>query len=98
MLGDYTNFVRLVLDFQITDRATPAGTAATIPSVVLSTNVPCTATADTTVGSNCQVTTDINSIAPGAIASGMQASWVLNDARIYDTQSRKFMVPGSFYP
>jgi TolB protein len=98
MLGDYSSFVRLAMDFQITDRATAAGTAATIPSVSLTTNVPCTTTADTTVGSSCQLTTDINSIVPGAIVAGKRASWVLNSTTIYDTSSHKFMVPGSFYP
>ena len=80
LLGDYTSFVRLALSFQITDRATPAGTAATVPLLALTTNVPCTATADTTVGSTCQVTTNINSILPGAIVTGKRASWVLIDA------------------
>jgi hypothetical protein len=98
MLGDYSSFVRVAMDFQITDRATAAGTAATIKLVALTTNVPCTATADTTVGSNCQVTTDLNSIVPGAIVPGKRASWVLTEAAIYDTSSHKFMVPGNFYP
>jgi Tol biopolymer transport system component len=98
LLGDYSDFVRLGLQFQITDRATAAGTAATVPILVLTTNVPCTATADTTVGSTCQVTTDINSILPGAIVPNKRASWVLLKATIYDTQSRPFLVPGNFYP
>ena len=97
LLGDYTSFVRLALDFQITDRATPAGTAATVPLLALTTNVPCTATVDTTVGSNCSLTTNLNSILPGAIVTGKRASWVLIDASIYDTSSHKFLVPGSFY-
>lgn len=98
LLGDYTSFVNLALDFQITDRATPAGTAATIKQVALTHTVPCTATADTTVGSTCQLATDLNSIVPGAIVTGKRASWVLLDATIYDTSSHKFMVPGMFYP
>jgi hypothetical protein len=98
MLGDYTNFVRLLLAFQITDRATAAGTAATIQSETLSTNVPCTATVDTTVGSTCQLSTDLNSIVPGAVVSGKRASWVLLNARIMDTSGHNFLVPGNFYP
>jgi len=43
-------------------------------------------------------TTNLNTIVPGAIVPGKRASWVLNDAVIYDTQSRPFMVPGNFYP
>jgi hypothetical protein len=86
------------MQFQITDRATAAGTAATIPTVSLSTNVPCTATSDTTVGSSCAVNTDLNTIVPGAVVPGKRASWVLLDASIYDTSSHKFMVPGNFYP
>jgi TolB protein len=98
LLGDYTSFLNLGLQFQITDRATPAGTAATIPLVALSAQVPCTATTDTTVGSTCTLATDLNSIAPGAIVTGKRASWVLKDATVYDTSSHKFMVPGNFYP
>jgi hypothetical protein len=98
ILGDYTNFVRLILEFQITDRATVNGTAATIQTVVLTTNVPCTATADTTVGSTCQLTTDLNTIVPGAIVDGNRASWVLRKASIGDTSSHDFLIAGSFYP
>ena len=41
---------------------------------------------------------DLNSIVPGAIVPGKRASWVLQDATIYDTSSHKFLVPGSFFP
>ena len=69
-----------------------------MPILALTTQVPCTATADTTVGSTCQVTTNINSILPGAIVPGKRASWVLKDATIYDTSSHKFLVPGYVLP
>jgi hypothetical protein len=98
MLGDYTNTVRLGLQIQITDRATAAGTAATIPLAILSANVPCTATADPNIGSTCQLTTDLNTIQPGAVVSGKRASWVLRKATIYDPASNEFLVPGTFYP
>jgi hypothetical protein len=98
LLGDYDNFVRLGLDFQITDRATPAGTAATIPTEILSVNVPCTATTDPDIGSTCQLTTNLNTMVPGAIVSGKRASWVLNRAVIYDGTGNEFLVPGNFYP
>ncbi len=97
ILGDYTSFVNLALNFQITDRSA-AGMAATVEQHVVTAQVPCTATADTTVGSTCQVTTNINSILPGSIVPGKRASWVVLDAIIYDTQSRRFLVPGSFFP
>jgi TolB protein len=98
LLGDYSSFLNLSLNFQITDKATTGGVSATVPILALTTQVPCTATADTTIGSTCQTTTDINSILPGAIVPGKRASWVLIDAAVYDTSSHKFLVPGTFYP
>ncbi len=38
LLGDYSSFVNLGLSFQITDRATAAGTAATVPILALTTH------------------------------------------------------------
>jgi hypothetical protein len=49
-------------------------------------------------GSTCQLSTDLNSMVPGAIVTGKRASWVLLKATIYDTNSHAFLVAGSFYP
>jgi Tol biopolymer transport system component len=98
LLGDYTSFVRLGLQFQVTDRATAAGTATTVQLAILSANVPCTATADPNIGSTCQLTTDLNTITPGAVVPGKRASWVLRKVTIYDGASKEFLVPGTFYP
>jgi hypothetical protein len=98
LLGDYTNFVRLGLQYQITDRAAAGGSAATVALAILSANVPCTATADPNTGSTCQLTTDLNTMVPGAVVNGKRASWVLLKATIYDGTGNPFLLPGSFYP
>ena len=44
----------------------------------------CTATADTTVGSTCAITTTADTLVPGAITAGKRAIWQLGDLQVYD--------------
>jgi hypothetical protein len=46
--------------------------------------VSCTATGSATLGSNCNITTTVNTVYPGAITAGQRAVWELGPMRAYD--------------
>jgi hypothetical protein len=88
-LTDYTGALELVLPLRVTDRynahnqystAMP-GTAADTPLRVI---VPCTATADASVGSSCSVTTTADAVMPGIALEGKRANWELGQVQVYD--------------
>jgi hypothetical protein len=87
-LSDYTGEVQVVSDLRITDRNnTPypggpgPGTAQDAP---LRTTVACTATAETTIGSACNLTTTVNAVYPGALTAGQRSIWQLGQVHAYD--------------
>jgi hypothetical protein len=45
---------------------------------------PCTATADTTIGAHCEITTTMDAITPGAVPEGARSIWEFGRARVYD--------------
>ena len=75
-LSDYTASLRGVFDLQITDRLNGYTEAreATVTPVDVSVTVPCTPTPDATVGSTCEVTTSMDSLVPGMVASASAPS------------------------
>src|SRR5207249_324671 len=46
--------------------------------------VPCAATADTTVGSTCSVSTSANAVVPNAVVAGRRSVWQLGQVLVYD--------------
>ena len=65
---------------------------------MLSFDVACTATADTTVGSTCDATTSLEAVVPGAVSEGKRAIWELGQARVDDAGGAPFLVQGRFGP
>jgi hypothetical protein len=107
---DYEGELLISLPLRITDRwngpsLNQAGTASDLP---LSFAVPCSATADTTIGSTCSITTTADSIAPGAIREGRRSNMELGQVQVYDGGSdgdgdttgdnTLFMTQGLFAP
>jgi Tol biopolymer transport system component len=89
-LSDYTGQLRAELPVRITDKNnTPSSGgpgAATTEPFLFGFDVPCTATpADATVGSDCTLTTTINTLYPGAIVGGKRAIWQMGRGRIDDS-------------
>jgi hypothetical protein len=90
-LSDYQGSLEGTYDVRITDRfntgphPTPA-TARNISTVTspLHAVIPCSATADTTVGSTCEVTTSFNAILPSVIREGKRAIWALGPVQVKD--------------
>jgi hypothetical protein len=84
-LSDYTGELDAEPLLRITDRANGAGSAAgTTADFTWQIIVPCSATADDTVGSTCAITTTADTLIPGAIVEGDRAVWELGQVEIYD--------------
>jgi hypothetical protein len=68
---------------------------------------PCTATANTTIGAHCEITTTMDAITPGAVPEGARSIWEFGRARVYDggpdglaatQENTPFAVQGLFVP
>jgi TolB protein len=103
-LSDYTGNLGFAYDLQITDRSNSAsGAAGTLGPATLDFStaalpIPCSSTADATIGSTCSVSTTFNSVIPGMIVAGKRASWEFLGARLKDQTGATFAVPGTFQP
>jgi hypothetical protein len=111
-LSDYTGELSLVSDPRITDKSNtpnPGGPGpATVQDTPLPVTISCSPTADTTVGSSCNLSTTINAIYPGAIAAGQRSIWQLGSVKAYDGgadelaattgDNKLFMDEGLFVP
>jgi hypothetical protein len=85
-LTDYTGKVLITVDTQITDYSNSAeapepGTGQTFKYEFAT---DCVATASTSVGSNCNLTTTMDSIVPGTIIGGRRAMWQMGDVLVKD--------------
>jgi hypothetical protein len=70
---------------RITDRNnTPSPGNATSQDSPLHVPVSCTATGSATLGSDCNLSTTVNSLYPGAITAGQRAVWQLGQVKAYD--------------
>jgi hypothetical protein len=90
-LADYTGELQATATLRITDRynsADPAtqpfdraGTGADTP---FSVTVPCAATASTTIGGTCSVSTTANATLPGSVLESKRTIWQLGEVQVYD--------------
>jgi hypothetical protein len=101
-LSDYTGDLELRLALQITDRDNtphPGGPGpATVQELTHSHPLPCSATADTTVGSTCQFDTTIEALVPGAVKELQRAIWELKRIAVHDGAGNLFLTQGVFVP
>jgi hypothetical protein len=85
-LADYTGELQVDASVRITDRLN--GPSQTEPATGTDTNfpvtVPCVATASTTVGSTCAVSTTFNAVVPGAIVESQRSLWQMKDTKVFD--------------
>jgi len=116
--ADYTFELGFQVSLRITDRSS-AGAAGTLQDGVLTLPadyplpdqpgpITCSATASTTVGSTCSMSTTLNAIVPGLIVAGKRASLEFLGARVLQSGNEPllgspfsdsaFAVPGTFYP
>ena len=77
-LLDYTGELQASAVVRITDRDNGAGSGAgTVADFSYTFTVPCSSTANTSVGSTCSTTTTADSLVPGTIKEGKRAIWQL---------------------
>jgi hypothetical protein len=85
-LSDYVGELRVDSSVRITDRAN--GPSQVDPATMQDTDfpmtVPCSATADTSVGATCALTSSFNAIVPGAVVQGKHAIWQLGQVQVFD--------------
>ena len=80
-LSDYTGELRATANVRLTDRV--AGVPSTT-HLSFGFTVPCTTTADTTLGGDCRVFTSVDAVVPGAAAEGTRAIWGVDQWRVSD--------------
>jgi Tol biopolymer transport system component len=82
-LTDYTGEVQVVENLRITDRDN-GGDTGTTQDAPLPATVQCAATADTSTGSVCNLTTSVQALFPNAVKEGQRAIWELGQVQVYD--------------
>jgi hypothetical protein len=85
-LTDYEGEALASTVIRITDRFNGAGQTETGTTEDMPFDVPvqCAATADTTVGATCAVSTTADAVAPGVIREGDRAIWQLGRMEVWD--------------
>lgn len=79
---DYTDQLTASVPIRLTD--TNGTSAATTQDFPFAFNVQCQATADTTVGGACQLTTTADSVLPGSAPEGNRSIWAFDQVRVYE--------------
>jgi hypothetical protein len=90
-LSDYTGELQAASRLEITDRynsaepaTQPFNDAGTAVQVSLPVAVPCVATADTTVGSNCAITTTADAVVAGSVMESKRTIWQMDQVQVFD--------------
>jgi WD40-like Beta Propeller Repeat len=87
-LSDYTGEVQVTADLRITDKdntPNPGGPGpGTAQDAPLPATVQCAATADTTTGAVCNLTTSVEALFPGAVKEGRRSVWQLGQLQVTD--------------
>jgi TolB protein len=85
-LTDYLGELQVRLTLRMTDRTN--GLSGTDPATAFDVPfhfaVPCTGTADTTIGSTCAVSTTADAVIPGIVPEGKRSVWELGQVQVYD--------------
>jgi hypothetical protein len=109
-LADYTGELDAGQTVQISDRQNGPNQdePATVDKIRFPFAVPCTATASTTIGASCSVSTSFDAIMPGSVVAGQRAIWELGQVEVDDggadgqaattADNTPFAVQGVFVP
>jgi hypothetical protein len=101
-LADYAGEVTAKTTLRITDKLNtphPGGPGAgTVSDIPYGFTIPCAATADTTIGGSCLLSTSADALAPGAVTEGKRSIWALGQVAVYDADDAPFMKQGIFVP
>jgi hypothetical protein len=80
-LGDYLAELWTTVTVRLTDRVADR---QTVSDFQFGFAVPCTATADTTIGATCLVSTTADAVLPGAVPEGKRSMWQLGQVQVQD--------------
>ena len=95
-LSDYTGQLHASMSSRLTDKeGTVASTRMDFP---FGFDVPCTSTADTTLGGDCRIVTSFNSVLPGSATSGLRTNWEMGRFEVYDGTGALLATQGVFVP
>jgi glucose/arabinose dehydrogenase len=87
-LSDYSGELQARLPIRITDRDNPPSAggsgAGTTQDGTFAFTVPCTTTADNSVGSTCMVSTTADAVTPGVIKEAMRTVWQVGQIDVTD--------------
>jgi len=85
---------------RVTDRDALDGPAVPVTQedAGLSVIVPCTATADITIGATCEVDTTADAVVPGVASEGRRAIWAFGQVQLLGPDDRPFLRQGIFVP
>jgi hypothetical protein len=101
-LNDYAGERTVTTPLRITDKLNtphPGGPGAgTVSDIPYGFTIPCAATADTTIGGSCLLSTSADALAPGAVKEGKRSIWALGQVAVYDANDAPFMKQGIFVP
>ena len=83
---DYTGELSEETSLRLTDNLNgPAeNEAGTVSDTSFPVTVPCAATADTSVGATCAITTSANTVVPSSVQTGARAIWQLGPVQVFD--------------
>ena len=101
-LTDHTGDLTVNIGRRITDKDNtphPGGPgAATTLDNTFSFDVPCVATASTTAGAGCQLTTTADTLVPGTVKERQRAIWQFERVEVDDANGDLFLTQGIFVP
>jgi dipeptidyl aminopeptidase/acylaminoacyl peptidase len=101
-LSDYTGTLEARMSLRITDKDNtphPGGPgAATVQDITYSFPIPCSATADTTIGGDCAFDTTAEAFVPGIAKELRRSIWELGALRVHDGAGNLFLTQGIFVP
>jgi Tol biopolymer transport system component len=87
-LNDYAGELRMQALVRATDKQNtphPGGPGpATIQDLTFGPSIPCAATASTTIGSTCSLSTTVNALIPGLVVAGARSNWEFGRVALYD--------------
>ena len=101
-LSDYTGNLEVRIPLEITDRSNtpyPGGPGpGTVQDFTFTYSVPCTATSDPNIGSNCSLFTTADTLLPGSVLEGRRSIWETDRIEVRDGAGQPFLRQGIFVP
>jgi hypothetical protein len=83
-LTDYTGQLKAQSSIRITDRDNGPPEAGTVQDIPLGFTVPCSATADTTIGSHCSLSTTADAVTPNTVKEIKRTIWQMGKIDVFD--------------